>query len=401
MTPFENRPRSWVTLALAVGLVAGVWLDRLALADWPDAAPDFRLIQEAWTVIHRHFVGRGKLSPKTITYGALSGMMDALGDTGHSRFLSPQMVKELRAINRSRFEGIGAEVSMKNGHVVIVAPMPDSPAIRAGLHSGDVILKVDGLDVAGLPLDQVVARISGRAGTEVTLTILDHQTGQTRDVRITRAKVTIHAVTWERLSDGSFADVHLASFDKGSSSELRKTLETIKHEHLRGIVLDLRNNPGGLLDEAVGIASEFVGTGTVVEVKNSAGKITRVPVEPHGVATNVPLVVLVNEGSASAAEIVAGALQDAQRGPLVGEKTFGTGTVLGEFPLDDGSALLLAVEEWLTPNGHLIWHKGIAPDEIVALAPNELPVFPGGGTRPGNDAQLARAVDLLKKQGPR
>ncbi len=379
-------------MALGLGLVGGVWLDRLADAA---GAPNYRLINEAWSDIRQNFVERASLSPTTVTYGAIAGMVDALGDAGHSRFLSPVMVKQLAAIEKNHFQGIGAEVRTKDGHVVIVAPMPDSPAMRASLKPGDVILKVNGDDVAGLPLDQVVERISGPAGTVVTLTILNPSTEHTREVRLTRAPVTIRDVQWQRLPGTTLADVHLAGFNKGCADDLKKALAAIQREHLTGIILDLRNNPGGLLDEAVKVASQFLPTGIVVKVKDAAGQITNLPVTAGGLATKLPLVVLVNTGTASAAEIVAGALQDAHRGPVVGEKTFGTGTVLNEFPLSDGSALLLAVEEWLTPAGHLIWHKGIAPDEPVALAPNQLPDFPDGQPH-GADAQLERAVRLLK-----
>ncbi len=392
MNETGHSPRLLVTMALGLGLVGGVWLDRLADAA---GAPNYRLINEAWSDIRQNFVERASLSPTTVTYGAIAGMVDALGDAGHSRFLSPVMVKQLAAIEKNHFQGIGAEVRTKDGHVVIVAPMPDSPAMRASLKPGDVILKVNGDDVAGLPLDQVVERISGPAGTVVTLTILNPSTEHTREVRLTRAPVTIRDVQWQRLPGTTLADVHLAGFNKGCADDLKKALAAIQREHLTGIILDLRNNPGGLLDEAVKVASQFLPTGIVVKVKDAAGQITNLPVTAGGLATKLPLVVLVNTGTASAAEIVAGALQDAHRGPVVGEKTFGTGTVLNEFPLSDGSALLLAVEEWLTPAGHLIWHKGIAPDEPVALAPNQLPDFPDGQPH-GADAQLERAVRLLK-----
>jgi carboxyl-terminal processing protease len=407
MNRYDSRSHSLVAMALGIGLVGGVWLDRIANAGWlgADGSLDYRLIQEAWTDIRRHFVQRARLSSKAITYGALSGMVDALGDTGHSRFLSPQMVKQLQTIEKNRFEGIGAEVSMKNGHVVIVAPLPESPAMRAGLAPGDIVLKVNGEDVAGLPLDQVVTRISGPAGSVVTLTILDPATEQRREFHLTRAKVTIHDVQWQRLPGTDFAHLHLAGFDKGSSDELQKTLAAIDKEHLTGIILDLRNNPGGLLNEAVNVASQFLPAGTVLEIKDVDGKITKIPVKPHGLATKIPLAVLVNEGSASAAEIVAGALQDAGRCPLVGEKTFGTGTVLSEFPLSDGSALLLAVEEWLTPDGHVIWHKGIKPDEEVALATDKMPLLPENESHltvtqlsQSGDTQLLRAMQLLENR---
>jgi carboxyl-terminal processing protease len=396
----NNSPRMLVTLALGLGLIGGVWFDRLTTAGWmgTGASLNFRLIGEAWNVIRHDFVERATLSSKTVTYGALAGMVDALGDTGHSRFLSPELVKQLAEVEKNHFQGIGAEVRMKKGRVVIVAPLPDSPAMHAGLKPGDMILKVNGEDVGELPLDQVVARISGPAGSIVTLTILNPTAERTREVRLTRAAITIHNLQWRRLPGTSLAHVHIAGFNKGIGDELKKALATITKEHFTGIILDLRNNPGGLLDQAVDVASQFLDGGNVLRIKNAAGKIKDVAVERGGLATKIPLVLLVNEGSASAAEIVAGALQDAHRGLLVGEKTFGTGTVLKEFPLSDGSALLLAIEEWLTPDSHVIWHKGITPDETIALAPDKSPAFPGDGQPQGEDAQLQRAVQLLEKE---
>jgi carboxyl-terminal processing protease len=402
-----STPRLWMTMALGLGLIGGVWLDRLATIGWPGSggSVNIRLIDEAWRDIRLHFVERAQLSPTTVTYGALSGMVDSLGDTGHSRFLSPELVKQLAELEKNRFQGVGAEVRMKNGHVVIVAPLPGSPAMRAGLKPGDIILKVNGEDVAGQPLDQVVQRIGGPAGTVVALTILSPATERTREVRLTRAAITIHDVAWEQLPGTTLADVHLAGFNKDCGIELKKTLSDIARQHLTGIVLDLRNNPGGLLDQAVDVASQFLASGHVLQIKNAAGKIKDVPVEHGVVATTLPLVVLINEGTASAAEIVAGALQDAHRGPLVGEKTFGTGTVLGEFPLSDGSAILLAVEEWLTPSGHVIWHKGITPNVLVPLPENVNPVFPelerhwsAAQLRDTHDAQLLRAIELLESK---
>jgi carboxyl-terminal processing protease len=193
-------------------------------------------------------------------------------------------------------------------------------------------------------------------------------------------------------------------FSKGITHDLREKLAEIVGKRVRGMVLDLRNNPGGLLDEAVDVASQFLQGGNVLLEKNSRGKVTATPVKPGGLAPNLALVVLINGGSASGAEIVAGALQDAGRAKLVGETTFGTGTVLRQFPLSDGSALLLAVQEWLTPDGHTIWHKGIKPDVTVPLPANIFPLLPetvGGMTREAlmksHDTQLLRALRILEE----
>ncbi len=402
-----------ILLTLGLGLAGGVGLDRQVLVGSlppdtvpPDATPDFRLMGEAWDLIQQDYVDRAAIQPRPLTYGAISGMVDALGDTGHSRFLSPEMVQQEHEATQGQFEGIGAEVQMKDGHVVIVAPIDGSPAQKAGLRPGDIILKVDGIDITGLPLNQVVQRILGPAGTKVTLTILNPTTGGTHDVTLVRARITIQNVTWARLPGTTIAHVRIAAFSQGVTKDLQKALTDIQQQGLTGVILDLRNDPGGLLDEAIGVASQFLKGGNVLLEKNAQGQITPVPVQPGGVATDVPTVMLINAGTASAAEIVAGALQDAQRATLVGETTFGTGTVLSEFSLSDGSALLLATEEWLTPQERVIWHKGISPDVTVSLPPTVAPLFPeaeqemtSAQLQNSEDKQLLKALDLLTQSG--
>jgi carboxyl-terminal processing protease len=368
----------------------------------PEAESNFRLMAEAWNTIHRLYVDRAAVNPQLMTYGAISGMVDSLGDTGHSRFLNPEMVKQERNFSKGELEGIGAEVQKKNNQVVIVAPLDDSPAQRAGLKPGDVILKVNGEDVSGLPLEQAVSRILGPPRSTVRLTILNPDTGRTVDVPLVRARITLHSVTWLRLPGTTVADLRIAAFNKGVTEDLRKAVMKIQQEGVTGLILDLRNNPGGLLDEALATASQFLGSGTVMLEKNAAGKVTPVSVREGGVALAIPMVALINGGTSSGAEIVAGALQDAQRARLIGEKTFGTGTVLEPFSLSDGSALLLATEEWLTPAGRVIWHQGISPDLFVSLPSDVNPLIPEKGKamtaenlRASGDAQFLRALDLL------
>jgi carboxyl-terminal processing protease len=372
----------------------------------PDADLNFKLIAEAWNTIQRIYVDRKAIKPTSMTYGAIGGMVDSLGDTGHSRFLSPQMVKQERSLTRGEFEGIGAEVRMRNGQLVVVAPIDGSPAQRAGLKPGDIILKVDGNEVIGLPLNQAVDLILGPAGTSVKLSILDERSGRTKDVSLVRARVTFQSVSWHHLPGTSVAHLRLATFNKGVTNDLRKALLAIQEESLNGLIFDLRNNPGGLYEEAVSTASQFLDTGNVLLEKNALGKVTPIPVRTGGLATKMSLVVLINGGTSSGAEIVAGALQDAQRARLVGEKTFGTGTVLETFPLSDGSALMLAFEEWLTPAGHMIWHQGISPDVAVPLPPEVIPLIPATEKeltveelKESKDIQLLRALQLLTRQG--
>jgi len=394
---------------LLTALAGGIVPDRVAYAriDKPAAEePDFKLIDEAWNIISKEYVEHETVQPAKLTYGAITGMVNALGDTGHSTFLTPDMVPLAKQFIEGSFTGVGIEVRMKEGRVVIVAPIEGSPAQKAGLQSGDVIVKVDEKDVLGLPLDEVIKKITGSPGTAVSLTILSPKRGQTRTVSLVRAGITIHNVTWSRLPDSHLAALRIAGFSAGVTDELRKALKEIKKQGLNGAILDLRDNPGGVFDTAVSSTSQFLHGGTVVQVKNNKGVIKRVPVQPGGLTPDIKLVVLINGGTASAAEIMAGALQDAHRASLVGEKTFGTGTVLEQFKLADGSALLLAIAEWLTPDGRVIWHKGIMPDVEVPLPADAEPLYPAkikdmtmAQIQADGDSQLLRALTLITEHG--
>jgi carboxyl-terminal processing protease len=367
--------------------------------------PDYGLIAEAWKTIQKQYVNRATVEPTELTYGAIDGMVNSLGDTGHSTFLNPEMVQQMRELQRGELKGIGIEIQNRDGDVVIVTPLDGSPAQKAGLRPGEIIRKIGGDEIAEWPLSRVVQRISGRPGTKVTLTIEDPRSSRVRQVTVTRASIKLREVTWQRLPGSCAVHVRLSSFDRGATRELRKVLEQIHQGDSCGIVLDLRNNPGGLLGEAIGVASQFLRNGTVLIVKNAQGETGRIPVEDGGLAPETPLVVLINEGSASAAEIVAAALRDNRRVPLVGQTTFGTGTVLQEFRLSDGSALLLAVEEWLTPSGQSFWHKGIPPEFPVALPREATPLFPTTERQltaeqlaTTSDQQLLTALRLLANQ---
>jgi carboxyl-terminal processing protease len=381
-----------IVLVLGMGMTGGIVLDRQVLSVSASTSasngPDFQLIQDAWRTIQQQYVDRSALQSQSLTYGEISGMVDALGDSGHSRFLSPDMLKAERNSLNGQFEGIGAEVQETDSHAVIVTLLDNSPAQQAGLLPGDVILKVSGEDVSDLPLFQVVQRILGPAGSTVTLTILTPSTGNTRDVTITRAKITLQNVTWRQVPGTTVADVRITEFSSGVSQDLQQALTEIKNKKLTAIILDLRNNPGGLLDEATGVVSQFIANGNVLEEQDVTGKITPVPVDHKYPVTALPMVVLINQGSASAAEITAGALQDDGRATLIGETTFGTGTVLNNFDLPDSSALLLAVQEWLTPKGRVIWHHGITPDHQVSLPANAHLLLP--------EAERAMTPDQVK-----
>jgi carboxyl-terminal processing protease len=392
------------------GFAGGVVVDRLVqppvktetISVPAGSADNFQLMVDAWNLIHQNYVDQSAVNDNTLTYGAVSGMVDSLGDTGHSRFLSPDMVKSEQQFTNGSFEGIGAEVQLLNNHVVIVAPIDGSPAQKAGVAPGDIILKVDGVDMTGQTLEAVVQRILGPAGTKVTIQLQNPDTKAIRDLTITRAKITVENVTWGMVPGTTIAHIHISGFSSGVTTQLKTALKAIQAQNAAGLVLDLRDDPGGLLSESIGVTSQFLTSGSVLEEKDVKGVIHQVPVQAGGLATNIPLVVLINQGTASAAEIVSGAIQDGKRAQLVGVTTFGTGTVLEEFPLPDQSAMLLATQEWLTPKGRTIWHKGIAPDQAVTLASGVNPLYPSAEksmtaaqVQTSGDAQLLKALQLL------
>jgi carboxyl-terminal processing protease len=398
-----------ILFALSLGLTGGVLLDRhilTAAASAPneasDAEIDLRLLAEAWEKIDRVYVDRDAVDSKQLTYGAIAGMVEALGDTGHSIFMTPDMLEAQSTLTQGAFEGIGAEVQMKDGHVVIVTPMDDSPALKAGLRPGDVILKVDDESTDGQELGEVIRWIRGPAGAKVVLTVVNPKDGDTREITVTRGRIALRNVTWTVIPGTTLAHIRISSFSRNVTEDLKEALQAVADQKLTGIVLDLRNNPGGLLQEAVGVASQFMREGTVVQVRDADGKVRSIGVEPDGVATARPLVVLINGGSASASEIVSGALQDAGRATVIGETTFGTGTVLQPYKLSDGSALMLAFEEWLTPKGRVIWHQGIEPDievklplDVTGVTPNSARSLTAEEVQNSGDAQLLRAVEQL------
>jgi carboxyl-terminal processing protease len=398
------RLRFLWALSLVLAVCAGILYDRwVFLAGMPAGArQDFQLIAQAWNIIQRNYVDRGALQSSVLTHAAIQGMTDSLGDSGHTVYLNPEMRRRSSAAMRSKFTGIGVEIKTQDRRAVVVATFDGSPALRAGVRAGDIILEVDGHSVVGLPLSELEDRITGPAGTPVRLDVLDPGDGRRKEFNIVRASIKIPNVTWHALPGGRVAHLRVALFGEGVARDFRGALLEIQRQGMSRVILDLRNDPGGVLEEAVEVASEFLSGGNVFLSKNSAGRITPEPVKPGGVATNMSVVVLINGGSASASEIVAGALRDAHRASLVGQTTFGTGTVLEQFQLSDGSALLLAVGEWLTPGGRSFWHRGIQPDAEVALPANTVALIPAQeadltptGLQTSGDEPLLRALSLL------
>jgi carboxyl-terminal processing protease len=278
----------------------------------------------------------------------------------------------------------------------------DSPADRAGIQRGDRIVAVDGRVVERLERDEVARLLRGEAGTQVLLTMERPEVAAPFDVALTREQIVLEPVSWAPIPGTDLVDLHLERFSEGSGAAFRQALQEILASGAAGLVLDLRGNPGGLVNEAVRAASQFLREGVVYQSEDQQGQRTPITVEPEGVAIDLPLVVIVDADSASSSEILAGALQDNGRAQLVGERTAGTGTVVNTFTLSDGSAIRVGVLRWLTPDGHTIWHEGIAPDIDVslprasaALEPDDLRELSPAQFRASEDEQLLRAIEVL------
>ena len=362
---------------------------------------NFDLLNEALSVIGQNFVGRANLDPTTLTYGAIRGLVESLGDTDHTVFLTPAEAQAEQSALDQNVVGIGVLLGTKDGQPVIVSVVPKSPAQAAGLKAGDLLVAVNGQDVTSATPDQIVTQVRGEAGTTVQITVERPSTGERLDFSIVRAKITVPSVSWTMVPGTTIALIRLSQFAAGSADELLAARDAALGQGATSIILDLRGNPGGYVDEAVKAASEFLHGKTVYVRELADGSHVPVMTDDSVASSDVPLVLMIDNNTASSSEIMSGALKSAGRAPLVGATTFGTGTVLLPFTLSDGSVIRLAVERWLTPDGELIFGKGITPTDPVALGPSDVPIepsdlqgLPADQLNTISDTQLLRALQL-------
>ena len=397
-----------ITGSFAGGAMAAQmgYLPRIVPASAAADAPtdDMSVFWEAWRLIRANYVDRAALEhPNQLAYAAIRGVTDALGDTGHTRFLTPEEASAENEHLDGKFFGIGAYLGVDDQkRPFIITPFAGSPAEKAGIRAGDVILQVDGVDVTGMPLDDVVSRIKGEKGTKVTLTVLHENESVPQDITVVRDEIKIPAVDWAFIPDTKIAFIRLNQFSGVVNEQMVAAIKSAQAEGATALIVDVRMNGGGLLDQAIKVSSQFLQDGDVLLEKNAKGDVKHFPVEKGGIALDIPLVVLVDKGTASAAEIFAGAIQDHKRGTVIGEKTFGTGTVLTPYTLSDGSMLLLGTSEWLTPDGRQIWRHGITPDETVELSADQHLLIPpdvkkmtADEFQQAGDAQLLAAVKAI------
>lgn len=402
-----------VLLALAVvgsvALGSGVVIGASGVLPFGGAASaaepeEFSVFWQAWNTAQRNFVDREALDDQEMTYGAIRGMVEALGDEGHTAFLTPDELRRQQTDLSGTFMGIGAQLGIRDALPVIVAPFDGSPADQAGVKAGDIIMRVDGEDVTSMPLNDIVNLIRGPEDTIVTLSLLRPEENRSLDVEITRGEIKVPAASWAMIPGTEVALIRLSQFSANALEDVKAGIEGATDAGATALIVDVRNNPGGLLEQAISVTSQFLSDGDVLLEEDASGERKAYAVERGGLATDIPLAVLINPGSASSAEIFAGAVQDHERGTLIGETTFGTGTVLQPFPLRDGSALLLGTKQWLTPSGRLIRKQGVAPDVEVALpieanllTPMEIQDMSAEDIESSEDEQLLRALELLQE----
>ncbi len=407
-------------LALNLAIGAQIYLSSAHATDAKDAAdPNMQLFDDVLDKVRNEYVDGKNLTYRELVYAALKGMVGKLDP--HSEFMDADDYRQLQDDTEGQFGGLGLEVMMKDNFVTVIAPMDDSPGFRAGILSGDRIIKINGQSAEKTPLEDAVKQLRGEPGTQVTITVQRPSSGVMKDFKLTRAIIQMDMVKDINgkkefpLDENKIGYLRITEFGDQTGDELEDGLQKLKRQGMKALILDLRWNPGGLLDEAVNVCGKFLPRGQLVvttEGRDPRENSVRRADGRGDELKDVPVVVLVNLGSASASEIVTGCLQDLHRGIILGEKTFGKGSVQTIFPLDDGSALKLTVAKYYTPSHKVIHEHGITPDILVPMSDEEeasliVKRAPGGLESLNNekdrvrvqnsrDVQLDRAEDLLK-----
>ncbi len=348
---------------------------------------DLSVLWEVWGKLSDKFVGNLPANQEMV-YGMAKGMTSSLGDP-YTTFFEPEKAKQFQSDLKGSFEGIGAEIGEKQDTLTVVSPIKDSPADKAGLKPGDKIVKIDGQDTGNLELDEAVNKIRGQKDTSVKLTVVSESDPVPREIEIKRDVIDVKSVAYE-MKDGNIAYIRLAGFTEDTTKEFTDVVEKVKKENPKGIILDVRNNPGGYLNTSVDIAGFFLPENSLVVREEFGEKKPANEYRTHyqPVFGNTPMVVLANEGSASASEILSGALKDDRGIKIIGKKTFGKGSVQEVIPLSDGSTVKITVAEWHTPSGISINKEGIKPDVEVDITPDDM--------KNQKDPQLDKAMEVIK-----
>lgn len=370
-----------------------------------DALVDFSLFWAVWDKLTTNYYDKTKIDPQKMLYGAITGMVESVGDP-YTMFLPPTQNSDFQQQLAGQFSGIGAQLSTKGKQIIIMAPLAGSPAQAAGLKAGDAIMDVDGVSTATWSLNDAVDKIRGPKGSTVTLTVIHEGQTNPTNIPITRNTITVKSVAgWVKqvknidaisqslktssVSNDNIAYVQLSQFGDNTTTDWTNVINsiyaTVQKQQPKGLILDLRDNPGGYLTDAVFIAGEFLPENTPVVTEDDGTQQQTLTVNRQGKLLHIPLIVLINKGSASASEIVSGALRDNKRAQLVGSTSFGKGTVQEALDLGNGIGLHVTIAKWLTPNGTWVNGKGLTPDVTVALDPKD----------PSHDTQLEKAIEML------
>jgi carboxyl-terminal processing protease len=401
--PQKMKKAFWayfVVIALAGSFVLGLYVGRgsfdknsTASATFVNTGSgkpsqvDFKLFWDVYNTLQQKYVDRPADNQK-ILYGAIDGMVKSLGDP-YTAFMTPQATKDFQSQLSGSFDGIGIEIGMKNNLLTIITPIQDSPGQKAGLQGGDVILKIDDKDASAMSLDDAVQKIRGKKGTSVKLTIHRGTEQKSRDFTITRDTISVKSVVYSDKGNGVFY-IAINEFSEDTTQEFESAIDEFQKKGEKKLILDLRNDPGGLLNSAIDVGSEFIEKGNIVTEQFSKDNKLDHPSNGKARLKGVPTIILANGGSASASEIVAGALRDSLGVKIVGNKTFGKGSVQEFSQLADGSSLRVTIAKWLTPKGYNIHGNGLDPDVKVDMTDDDY--------KNNKDPQFDKAFELIKNQ---
>jgi carboxyl-terminal processing protease len=356
-----------ILLIASLGILMGMERDRKVSAVTNDVYEDLRVFTDVLTHLQKDYVE--ETENRRLIYGAIKGMLNTLDP--HSSFMPPEVYKEMQMETRGKFEGLGIVIEKKKGLLLVVSPIEDTPAFKAGIQSGDHIIKIDGQPTENMTLHEAAMKMRGPKGSKVTLTVVREGLPKPKEITIVRDIIPVKSVRYEVLEEG-IGYIRISQFNEQTASDFEKALGKLKSLNkppVKSLIIDLRNNPGGLLDQAVKVADKFIGSGVIVSIEGrSREQKMKFTAHKEGTVENYALVVLVNSGSASGSEILAGALQDHGKALILGTQTFGKGSVQTIFPLKDGSGLKLTTAKYYTPKGRSIQAMGIAPNIVVPFS---------------------------------